>query len=258
MHVYGLQHNIVWQDPKENRLQLENKLATISPKAKSLLLFPEMFTTGFSMNAKSHSEPHLGPTVEWMKTMSAKHQCFCAGSVMTNDNGSFYNRLYVVAPSGEIDYYDKHQLFTYSGEDKIYTPGTKQLVVNIFGVSVAFYVCYDLRFPEWCRNTPNNAYDLAVFVANWPEVRAKAWQQLLFARAIENRAYVFGVNRVGPDGNGLEYNGCTAFIDFDGKKLNESIGEDACIQGIVDLESLKAAREKFPVLKDQIKFSFDE
>lgn len=237
MKVTILQTDIVWADPEANLERLDKQFAEL-PEA-DLFVLPEMFTTGFATRPEGIAESK-GIGLEWMKSMAVSRNCAIAGSIATEEDGKYYNRFYFVTPD-KVWQYDKHHLFTYSGEHHHFTPGTEKVIAEWRGVRFRLAVCYDLRFPVWLRNE-DPAYDALVVVASWPEKRADAWKSLLKARAIENQCYVIGVNRIGDDPS-CHYSGDSAFLDAFGKEATE-----------IDMEALKAFREQFPVLKDADKF----
>ncbi len=213
-----IQADIVWQNAEQNRIQFSKKINEISERV-DVIVVPEMFTTGFSMQPKGIAESMQGDTVNWMLKTSNEKNAAVAGSVIILENGNYYNRFLFVHPSGEINYYDKKHLFTLAGEHKIYTAGKEKRLVNYKGWKICLLVCYDLRFPVWARNV--EAYDALLYVANWPKPRISAWDTLLKARAIENMCYAVGVNRVGKDANDLKYSGHSAVYDCLGKKVEK-------------------------------------
>lgn len=237
MKVKILQTDIVWADPKANLERLDEMFKTL-PQA-DLYVLPEMFTTGFATKPEGIAECE-GLGLSWMKKTAAERDCAVAGSIATLEDDKYYNRFYFVTPD-KIWQYDKHHLFTYSGEHHHFTAGTEKVIAEWHGVRFRLAVCYDLRFPVWLRNE-DPAYDALVIVASWPSPRAEAWKALLRARAIENQCYVIGVNRIGDDPT-CHYSGDSAFIDAYGQDADE-----------IDMDALRAFREKFPVLKDADKF----
>jgi predicted amidohydrolase len=212
-----------------------------------------MFATGFTMNAAQFAENETGETLAWMQAIAAQKQAAVVGSFIFNEDGKFYNRLFWVSPNGNWQSYDKRHLFSLAGEEKIYEPGQERLVVTYKGWKILPLVCYDLRFPVWSRNTNN--YDLAIYVANWPDVRIAHWDALLPARAIENQCFVVGVNRVGSDGNNKWHSGhSAAFSPLGEKLLSFDDGEEAVKTVVVSAPFLKETREKLGFLKDQDQF----
>ncbi len=198
LKVTLIQSKIFWEDTKKNFLHFGKRIESIKEKT-DLIILPEMFSTGFTMNASALADKPDGESAEFLRYWSKKKKAYICGSVIIKDKGRFYNRLLLSSPDGKIFHYDKRHLFRMGDEHTVYSTGNKQLIVRIKNWRVAFFICYDLRFPVWLRN--QNSYDLAVFVANWPERRIYHWNRLLLARAIENQSYIAGVNRIGIDGN---------------------------------------------------------
>lgn len=237
MRVRYIQTDIIWADPKANLESLE-KIFSNLPDA-DLYVLPEMFTTGFATEPEGIAEEN-SVGLDWMKSMAARRNCALAGSISTKDGGRFYNRFYFVTPEGER-HYDKHHLFTYSGEHLRYTAGNEKLAVEWRGVRFRLIVCYDLRFPAWIRNGGDNPYDVLLCVASWPTSRAEAWKTLIRARAIENQCFVVAVNREGTDPSCV-YSGDSAIID--------PWGNDVANGSELDMNALVQFRKKFPVLQD--------
>ncbi|MBL0713787.1 MAG: amidohydrolase [Desulfosarcina sp.] len=248
LKVTLVQANLAWEDPDANRAYFDNVLAS-AEGAADLVVLPEMFTTGFTMNAGPLAESMRGPTLGWMTEMARRLAADVTGSVIIREDGRLYNRLLWVKPDGQFYAYDKRHLFRMSGEHKVYAAGRELLTVTIKGWRVRPFICYDLRFPVWCRNR-NNAYDLAIYVANWPSARALHWRALLKARAIENQCCVVGVNRVGTDGNGLAYRGDSTVIDPQGAVLYHCEDREDIFTTTLSHHDLEACREAFPVWKD--------
>lgn len=250
LSVYLVQADLVWENAEENIRHLDHLLQGIPDGA--LVLLPEMFATGFSMNPARVAQDSNGPAIDWLKRISAgKAVC---GSLSFKENGKYYNRL-IWAENGEVRaVYDKKHLFSYGKEQRFYESGTERICVDYRGWKILPFVCYDLRFPVWCRNTEEA--ELMLFVANWPQVRIKAWEKLLQARAIENQCYVAGVNRVGEDGNGVYHNGSSMVCDARGEILAHKTDEEAVICIDLDPNSLMEFRQSFPVLKDRDGFEF--
>ena len=224
------------------------KLGAAAP-ATDLIVLPEMFTTGFSMNAAGLAEEAEGPSLTWMQQEALKYKAVVTGSVMVTEGESYFNRLYWVRPDGSYAKYDKKHLFRMAKEHHTYTSGQERLIVDLNGWKVCPLVCYDLRFPVWSRNT-NNAYDLLLYVANWPKVRSQPWRTLLQARAIENLAYVVGVNRVGTDGNNHPYSGDSAIIHPKGHHLLETSEVEGIHTITLNKQELEDFREAFPAHLD--------
>lgn len=216
LRITLIQTELYWENPTANRSMLEEKISSIEDST-DIIVLPEMFTTGFTMNT-ALAEPMNLDTYKWMKLMSKKMEACIVGSYIVKEGTNVYNRLIWMFPDGTSQHYDKRHLFRMGEEHNHYTAGTSQLIVEYKGWKIAPFICYDLRFPVWTRNV-NNAYDVLLYVANWPAVRTYAWKNLLVARAIENISYVVGVNRVGTDGKGLGYAGDSCVLDFKGFHL---------------------------------------
>ena len=253
LNIALIQSHLVWENPEQNRINFTNKISAILEPV-DLIILPEMFTTGFTMNATQVAETMIGDTVSWMQQLAKQKNAAITGSLVIEEDDSFYNRLLVVFPEGKIEHYDKKHTFTLAGEDQIYTAGKKQLLVDYKGWKICPLVCYDLRFPVWARNTQD--YDVLLYVANWPKVRIAAWNTLLKARAIENMSYCIGVNRVGKDGNNFEYSGNSAAYDVIGNRL-DSIAENKEVTQIITLEKqhIETYRKKLGFLKDRDPFN---
>lgn len=251
MKVALIQSSLVWENPKANRTHFEDKINALT-EAVNLIVLPEMFSTGFTMNPSDLAESMQGETVQWMQTLAKAKNVAITGSLVIEESGNFYNRMLFVYPSGETLYYDKKHLFTLSGEDKVYTAGDKKIIVDYLGWKICPLVCYDLRFPVFSRNT--NDYDLLLYVASWPEKRIKAWNTLLKARAIENMSYVVGVNRIGVDGNQHPYNGHSQVIDFLGDYLVAPQETENFFVLTLDREKMLSARKSFGFLNDRDAF----
>lgn len=250
MKISLIQTSLAWENPVENREHFTRLIDTI--QETDLIILPEMFTTGFTMNVAGVAEPMDGATVNWMKKMSAENNCAVTGSVVIGEGGRYYNRLLFVEPEGTIHTYDKRHLFTLAGEDKAYTKGVSRTIIEYRGWKICPLVCYDLRFPVFSRNTED--YDLLLYVANWPEPRIAAWDALLKARAIENMCYVAGVNRIGQD-NGHNYPGHSVVIDYLGHELGEAQEEDMVLTIVLRKDLLNDTREKFGFLNDRDSFT---
>ncbi|MCR9181929.1 MAG: amidohydrolase [Flavobacteriaceae bacterium] len=211
-----IQTTLEWENPEANRNHFQKKIESIQEKV-DLIILPEMFTTGFTMNAAPLAESMNGKTVIWMKQMAKLKNVAITGSIIIEENQNFYNRMVFVTPEGVIHTYDKRHLFTLANEQETYTAGNEKLIIDYKGWKICPMICYDLRFPVWARNMED--YDILLFVANWPEARIKAWDVLLQARAIENMGYCIGVNRIGTDGKGFDYVGHSGVYDGLGKSL---------------------------------------
>ena len=247
--VSFVQTALHWHDAAANRAAFDQLLAGLTTPT-DLLVLPEMFTTGFSMDAAGQAEPMSGPTVAWLRATAARHDAVVTGSVIIEENGNYHNRLLWVRPDGTLSHYDKRHLFTLAGEQHTYTPGTARLVEDWRGWRICPLVCYDLRFPVWSRNQPAAPYDLLLYVANWPAVRRPAWMTLLRARAIENVACALGVNRVGHDAPGHEYAGDSALLDAQGNYLVEAHAQTGVFTHTLHRTDLEAFRARFAALQD--------
>lgn len=249
-----VQAPLVWQDIDANLAAFDGRLDGI--RDTHIVVLPEMFTTGFSMKAPELAETMEGRSVHWLCDRATRYGFDVIGSMIIKEHDRYYNRLLWAQPDGTLHRYDKRHLFRMAGEERIYSPGTEQLTVAHRGWNVRPYVCYDLRFPAWTRNM-NNAYDVAIFIANWPERRATHWRTLLQARAIENQCYVVGVNRVGEDGNGIAHSGDSAVVDPMGNVLFQ-VSQRPCVQTVaLDYALLQEYRAAFPAWRDADRFALE-
>ena len=248
-----MQRQLAWEQPADNRRQIEAAIAGME-QASDLILLPEMFTTGFSMNALANAEPPGGTTEQWLCQLARRHDCALSGSIAVRVGEGVYNRMLFVTPQG-VEHYDKRHLFRMAGEHKRYRAGRERVIVCWRGWRILLQVCYDLRFPVFSRNRDD--YDLALYVANWPAPRRHHWRQLLIARAIENQACVAGVNRIGSDANGLEYSGDSLAVAGDGTLLRDMGNENGAARVILDGAALQAYRESFPCQLDADSFQLD-
>ncbi len=251
LHISLIQTRLFWEDKAANLLMLQEKINSIKEKTEIVVL-PEMFSTGFSMNPSALAETMGGPTVEWMKKIAAEKKIILTGSVIIQEDKQFFNRLLWVLPNGTIGHYDKRHRFAFAGEDQHYSNGHKRLIAQVKGWKINLQICYDLRFPVWARQQSDDEpeYDVLLYVANWPERRSYAWKTLLTARAIENQAYVVGVNRVGEDGNGIYHSGNSMIIDPLGEVLYHKEHEEDIFTIILEKNTLTEVRNKFPFWKD--------
>ncbi|NDV58108.1 amidohydrolase [Bacteroides sp. 519] len=249
MKVSLFQTNIIWENIEENLNRLQKKLESLQ-EGTNLVILPEMFSTGFSMNSEQLAEPVTGNTIRTLKELASHYQTAITGSFIATENNKYYNRGFFITPNKDACYYDKHHLFRMGDEINHFAAGNQKLIVNYQGWNICLLICYDLRFPVWSRNV-NNEYDLLVYTANWPSSRQSVWDTLLPARALENMCYVCGVNRVGTDGNDLNYQGGSVLYSPKGKLLGKVQDNEEAIETIeIDLQSLQTFREKFPVWKD--------
>lgn len=240
----------LWED-KQGNLDLHHRM--LEGFSADVIVLPEMFNTGFIQEPKDFGEDMEGPTIQWMQAIAKEKSSLVCGSLIVKERGNHYNRMILAFPDGRLEYYDKAHLFAFGGEAKHFTRGTARPNYSFRGWSIRPIVCYDLRFPVWCRN--DDDYDLLLNMASWPAVRSLAWTQLGIARAIENQAYYLAVNRTGMDGNGLEYNGLSQVVSYNGEVLMQ-IRDKAMVAKIkLSLRALRVFREKFPFLKDRDGFS---
>ena len=254
--ITTIQTELFWEDKDANLRMLEAKIRQIAEKTH-LIVLPEMFSTGFSMQPERFAETMEGETVQWMRRLSNAKGAILTGSLIIEEHGSYFNRLVWMLPNGQAGYYDKRHCFTLAGEDKHYAAGSKRLITSVGGWRIHVQICYDLRFPVWARQqvhaedgAPATEYDVLLNVANWPAKRSQAWKTLLQARAIENQCYVIGVNRVGTDGFGLEYDGDTTVADPLGEVLYRRTGVEEMHTITLEKEKLYQVREKLPFWRD--------
>lgn len=257
LKITTIQANLTWENRETNLSRLKQLIHAVGDT--DVIVLPEMFTTGFSMQPNALAEQANGPTVDWLKRIAAAKNAVVMGSVMTADKGQYYNRLNIALPDGNLLSYDKRHLFSLAGEDKHYTAGTEKLIFEYKGWKLCPMICYDLRFPVWSRNRKTEAsfdYDVLIYVANWPERRNHAWKSLLPARAIENQAYVVGVNRIGDDGNGIYHSGDTAVYDFKGDKLSMTDAGKEQVETIsLNRHDMEVFRRAYAFLSDADEFT---
>ncbi len=259
LSITTIQTNLIWEEPSANLRLLEEKIQSIEAPTEIVVL-PEMFSTGFSMKPALFAETMEGESVAWMKRVSRENGIILTGSLIIEEEGKYFNRLIWMLPNGQMGHYDKRHRFAYAGEDQHYTAGDKRLIASVKGWKINLQVCYDLRFPVWARNrvskdlnTPE--YDVLIYVANWPERRSHAWKTLLCARAIENQAYVVGVNRVGSDGNNIYHSGNSLVINPLGEVLYHKSDEEDISTILLEKEKLIEIRTRFPFLNDADSFN---
>lgn len=286
-----IQSNLHWEDKAANLAMFEEKINSIKGKTEIVVL-PEMFSTGFSMEPSKLAETIEGETVQWMKRIAAQKKVILTGSVIIKEvNGQaapsgqtnkdtvqvaesaptrFYNRLIWMLPNGQYGYYDKRHRFAFAGEDLHYTSGNKRLIASVKGWKINLLICYDLRFPVWARQIPplmqekgqggevEPEFDLLIYVANWPEKRIHAWKTLLQARAIENQCYAIGCNRLGDDNNGFHYSGESMVVDPMGEILYTKKDAEDTFTISIDKKHLQEVREKFPFWKDGDLFTIEK
>lgn len=246
-----IQTHLIWENPEANRNLFEDKINSISDTIE-LIVLPEMFTSGFTMNPSTVAETMEGKTISWLRDMAKSKNCAITGSLVIQENGNFYNRMVFVFPTGEVQHYDKRHLFTLAGEEKVYTAGTDKLILEYKGWRICPLVCYDLRFPVFSRNIEN--YDLLIYVASWPQPRINAWDILLKARAVENLSYTIGVNRVGKDQNNLEYNGHSQVVDELGNHVLSPQENDEIFIVELDKNKMLETRNRLNFLNDKDNF----
>ena len=251
MNIACIQADIEWENPSANLTHFEELIQKIVPGC-DLLILPEMFTTGFTMRSEAACLPPENFVVEWMKKQAFHLNAAITGSLIIRDNNDIYNRLYFVEPEGKISIYDKRHLFRMGGESEHFRAGSKRLIIPFRGWNILPLICYDLRFPVWSRNQED--YDLLIYLANWPGIRSDVWNTLLRARAIENQAWVAGVNRVGKDGEEIDYIGESQFVDPKGRIVSKLNDKESVLQESISLEELQNFRKKFPAWKDRDSF----
>ncbi|MBS7333693.1 MAG: nitrilase family protein [Weeksellaceae bacterium] len=248
-----IQYDVIWEDAKANHDYLDKILEN---HQTDIILLPEMFASGFSMTVDQIGEKPFGPTFQWMEQKAKELNCAVAGSVSTLENDKYFNRFYFVTPNSGIYMYDKKHLFSYGKEATVYSAGDKIVTIEYKGWKIRPIVCYDLRFPVWIRNTEENPYDLLLCNASWPKARREAWITLLKARAMENMAYVAGVNRTGIDGYDLEYKGDSHLFDTLGEDLEVINSHPEILQFEIDKEKQDKTRKHFNFLNDRDSFYF--
>lgn len=249
-NITVIQDDISWQDPAANRSRYSTHFAEL--KETDLIVLPEFFSTGFYTDPKEKFETMDGETVEWMRDSAAQLNAVISGSVVMKLEDRFVNRMLWAKPDGNLDWYDKRHLFRFGGEHHNYSGGNNRTVFEFHGWRVVLFVCYDLRFPVWSRNV--NDYDVALYVANWPNSRQYAWDTLLKARAIENQAYVVGVNRLGENPNGDRYSGGSVVLDFMGKPMVDFGDEKKTVSIKLSKQDLIDYRQLFPASMDSDQF----
>lgn len=249
-----VQPDIVWENIEANLNNYEKQLSQ-SNLTCDVLIFPEAFCSGFTMNAQKVSQPLFGKTTEWMRKWAQTKNIAICGSFFVKHNEFFYNRFVWVFPNGEVEYYDKRHLFSIEKENASYVCGKAQKLIEYKGWRIFPQICYDLRFPVWSRNTMN--YDLMINVANWPASRREVWITLLKARAIENQCYVAAVNRVGSDENPIDYVGDSMIINYLGKTIHNAQNLSTILEGDICIDELKGFRKKFNTLIDADRFTLE-
>lgn len=252
MQISIIQAPLSWEHPEANRNYFTQKIQEVSSDTL-LVVLPEMFTTGFTMDPHNVAETMDDVTVHWMKSIAKERNFAITGSIVIREDDKYYNRLLFVFPTGEVEFYDKRHGFSLAGEDKVYTRGTNKKIISYLGWKICPFICYDLRFPVFSRF--NDDYDLLIYVANWPQPRINAWDALLKARAIENMSYVVGVNRIGEDDNNNSYPGHSQVLDYLGNYMIEPLAKEAIATIQLDKETMLANRHKFGFLRDRDTFT---
>jgi len=253
LKVTPVQCELAWESPAANRTRIGEIIEALETPT-DLIVLPEMFSTGFSMNALANAEQPGGPTEQWLRQIAGRNDCAITGSVAVREADAVYNRMLFVTPQG-VTHYDKRHLFRMGGEHKRYAPGSARVIVDWRGWRINLQVCYDLRFPVFSRNRGD--YDLLLYVANWPASRRGHWRTLLPARAVENLACVVGVNRIGSDANGLDYSGDSMVIAADGELLWDAQNSDGATSLVLDGAALQAYRKAFPFQLDADGFQLE-
>ncbi len=255
MRISIIQPNVMWEDKSGNLRQIDHLISPLKNKT-DIIILPEMFNTGFSMDTEKLCEKPFSSTFDWMVRSSSEGNFSLCGSYIIREKNRFYNRWVFITPAGRSWSYDKRHLFTISGEEKAFTPGRKRVSFKSGDVRICPNICYDLRFPVWSRN--RNNYDLLINSASWPEARRDVWITLLRARAIENQCFVAGSNRVGIDGKGIKYSGDSMIINPRGEIIISAKKYEECsISAEISMKELKDFRRKFPVLKDADNFTLE-
>ncbi|MFM8586996.1 MAG: amidohydrolase [Bacteroidota bacterium] len=259
-----VQSHLVWEDKSANLKNFEEKINGIQ-EPTNIVVLPEMFSTGFSMQPEKLAEPMDGDTVNWMKEIASKKNIILTGSLIIKEDDQYYNRMLWVLPNGQVGQYNKRHCFSLAGEDQHYTHGEKRAIANVGGWRINLQICYDLRFPVWARQQLQQddegvypEYDVLLYVANWPSSRAHAWKTLLNARAIENQSYVIGVNRVGADGNGTAHGGDSLVIDPLGETMYHASSDESVQTVVLEKTKLDQIRERFPFWSDADAFFISE
>jgi omega-amidase len=252
LRITTVQTSLAWEDSVAALNHFSKLLKQLKKNSTDLVILPEMFNTGFTMNAASLAQEMNGDAMTWMANSAAKLNAVFCGSIIIKEKGSYYNRLIWMNPDGTYKFYDKRHLFRMALENDVYTGGKKKIIVELKGWNICPLICYDLRFPVWSRN--RGEYDLLIYIANWPTKRKYAWQQLLIARAIENQCFVAAVNRIGVDGNNISYPGLSMILDPLGKKVSVSVNVEELKTTVINKSELERIRMIFPVMLDADNF----
>lgn len=248
LRIAVVQSNIIWQNVESNLTHLSNLLSPLSGST-DIIVLPEMFTTGFTMNPSFVKPDEQEITLLWMKNMAADFSSAVCGSIVFYEKEKYYNRFVWVDQEGKFSFYDKQHLFSFAGEHLHYTRGNEKIVIQYKGWRILPQICYDLRFSESSMNVLGH-YDILLYVANFPSARQYAWIHLLISRAIENQSYTIGVNRVGTDGNNHEYQGGSVILSFDGSPLSKAGEEEQIVTYSLRFDDQMAFRAQFPFLRD--------
>lgn len=258
LHFSLIQSSLFWEDKGANLDMFTQKIKAIQQPTEIIVL-PEMFNTGFTMQSEKFAETMDGPTINWMTRLAAEKRAVITGSLIIEEGGNYFNRLVWVLPNGQLGYYDKRHLFAFAGEDQHFTAGNKRLIASVKGWKINLQICYDLRFPVWARHQASaeseSEYDVLLYVANWPEKRNHAWKTLLTARAIENQCFTIGVNRVGLDGNNIAHSGDSMVVGPLGEILYHCAYEEDVFHISLQKEELNNTRDRFQFLKDADDFT---
>jgi omega-amidase len=260
LRITLIQSTLHWENIPANLQMFSEKISALKGET-DIIILPEMFSTGFSMNAAALAETMEGTAIRWMREKASEKNCIITGSLIIKDENvmredadsgtAFYNRLIWMKPDGTFLQYDKRHLFRLAHEEQIYTPGHQKIIIEYKGWRILPLVCFDLRFPVWSRRTKTDGYDLLIYVANWPERRVLAWSQLLIARAIENQCYVAGLNRIGNDGHDVYHSGESAVINFKGENMSGICAHEECIETVaLDKSELENFRNQLPFIED--------
>lgn len=241
-----VQTDLHWENVDANLTMLSDIIN--NAETADIFILPEMFTTGFSMQPEKFAKESYQKGLEWLQQTAQTKQAAIVGSIMVEDGGQYYNRLFFVTPSNQVYQYDKKHLFSLGNEQQHYAAGNQSIIIDYLGWRIKPLVCYDLRFPVWSRNTED--YELLLYVANWPEKRIYHWRSLLIARAIENQCYVAASNRIGADANGIDHNGNSMVIEYSGNVLNEDAGSKVVLYQTLSKQALNKYKKSFPFLSD--------
>lgn len=261
LKILALQADLAWENPERNQRGFEKKIER-EIDSHHLVILPETFTTGFPVDPRKYAEEIEGPTIKWMRKIAALYNTVITGSLLIKTDVNYANTLIWMYPDGNFEFYEKRHVFSMGGEHKKISAGKNKLTINLTGWKIRPMICYDLRFPVWCKNSYDEKnrfeYDLVIFIANWPAVRSYPWKTLLLARAIENQAFVIGLNRVGIDGPGNSYSGDSMIVDFKGAIMKQGIeGKEQALSIMLSYNDLTDFRNKFNVGLDWDKFTID-